>query len=129
MKLVIDTSVLIDNLRGGIVWKTIVDDIESKNAELFMPTIVVFELFSGRSSQDSSMVNKINKLLEKFQRIELTEKIAKRAGELYRDISKTLEVPDYIIAASALSIGGTVVTLNKKHFEQIPGVSLYPLSN
>lgn len=67
---------------------------------------------------------KIKNILHYLQRVELTEEIAKRAGELYRDISKTLQVPDYIIAASALTLGGRVLTLNKKHFQQIPGLAI-----
>lgn len=129
MKLVIDTSILIDHLRGGLLWKNLLDEIEEKNSELFVPTIVLFELFSGRSTRQSTASVKINKLLRDFQRIELTEEIAKRAGELYRDIKKTLQVPDYIIAASALEMGGIVVTLNRKHFEQIPHLALYPMNS
>lgn len=92
-----------------------------------MSTIVIFELFSGKSACDSSVSDKINRLLKNFRRIELDEKIAKRAAGLYRDISQTLQAPDYIIAASALEIGGTVLTLNTKHFQRISGLSLYPL--
>lgn len=126
MKLVIDTSILIDQLRGGTRWENLLSNIE-KEAELFLPTIVIFELFSGKSTIDKDVIQRINKLLSFFQKIDFSETIAERAGRLYRDISKNLEVPDYIIAASALEIGGTVVTLNRKHFEQIPHLSLYSL--
>lgn len=129
MKFVIDTSILIDHLRGGKTWKNFLVEIKGEDISLSIPTIVIFELFSGKSTQNSYIVNKIAKLLKNFQQIELDERIAKRAGMIYRDISKTLQVPDYLVAASALEVGATVLTLNRKHFQEIPNLSLYPLEN
>ena len=127
MKLVIDTSVLIDKLRGGNRWDIFLDDVDKEETELFLPTVVAFELFSGKSSSDRKVFKIILNITKNFQLIELTWNIAKRAGEIYRDNFSTLEVPDYIIAATAIEINATVVTFNKKHFERIPGVSIYPL--
>jgi len=126
MKLVLDTSILIDHLRGGDKWKGILSALKEET-ELFIPTIVFFELYSGTSSKDIKTSHKILNLVDKFQRIELTEDIAMRAGELYRDISKNLQTPDYIVAASALEIGATVATLNIKHFQNIASLPLYPI--
>lgn len=126
MKLVVDTSILIDHLRGGVAWRDFLARAE-KDIEFFLPTIVIFELYSGKSTQDRHILHKVINLVRLFQTIELDGEIAIRAGELYRDVSKDLQVPDYIIAASALKIGGIVLTLNRKHFKLIPGVSLHPL--
>lgn len=126
MRVVVDTSILIDHLRGSPLWtRHILPKIEAEEAELFAPTIVIFELFSGTSTRSSTTVRMVKELLSDFQIMDLTEDIAKRAGELYRDVDKTLQVPDYIIAASCLSIGGVLVTLNTKHFQQIQGLALY----
>lgn len=127
MKLVVDTNILIDHLRGGKIWRKIADEIDDDTG-LFVPTVVIFELFSGISTRNPLIVSQIYKLLGNFQRLDLNELIARQAGELYRDTKKTLEVPDYIIAASALSVNAQIVTLNQKHFTQIPGINLYPLS-
>ncbi|MBI2329919.1 type II toxin-antitoxin system VapC family toxin [Candidatus Daviesbacteria bacterium] len=126
MKLLVDTSVLIDHLRGGNAWKKVVAE-SGEDLKLFVPTIVIFELFSGQSTHDLSMVVKIYQLLDNFQKIELDENIAKIAGEFFRDAKHRIQVSDYIIAASALSINARVVTLNKKHFAQISGISIYSL--
>lgn len=127
MKVVVDTSILVDHLRGGMAWRDFLARVE-KDTEFFIPTIVIFELYSGKNTQEAHILHKVVNLVKLFQKIELDEEIAIRAGELYRDVSKDLQVPDYIIAASALKIGGTVITLNKRHFQQIPGLSLYPLN-
>ena len=126
MKLVIDTSILIDYLSGGVRWENLLDKLE-KDDEIYLPTIVIFELFSGGSTSDPKTSERINDFIKYFQKIELTEKIARSAGELFRDVNKNLGAPDYIITASALEMNARLVTLNKKHFEQIPSLSLYPL--
>jgi len=64
-----------------------------------------------------------------LERGDETEKIAISAERLYRDVSKNLDVPDYIIVASALEINGMVVTLNKSHFTLIPNLTLYSLND
>lgn len=126
MKLVLDTSIIIDYLRNdkrGVAFF----NKEQEDIAFYLPTIVIFELFSGKSTQNFAKLKIIIDFIRYFQRIELTESIAERAGQIYRDISTTLQVPDYIIGASALEIGGMVVTLNRKHFEQIPNLAIYPL--
>lgn len=128
MKLVLDTSILIDHLRGGTKWEELLSKFD-KNDELYIPTVVFFELFSGRNTSDPETSKKVTEFLKYFQKIDLTEKIAKRAGILFRDVSKNLGAPDYIIAASALELNATLVTLNTKHFGQIPNLSLYTLKN
>ena len=127
MRLVIDTSIIIDKLRGGNRWDLFIGALDEFELELILPTIVIFELYSGKSSVKPQAVNKIINILKYFTKSELTDSIARRAGEIYRDDISTLQVPDYIVAATAQEIGGTVVTLNKKHLEKIPGLSIYPL--
>ncbi|MBI2039880.1 type II toxin-antitoxin system VapC family toxin [Candidatus Microgenomates bacterium] len=127
MKTVFDTSIFIDYLRGGTISDEVFDQIEKQNAQLFIPTIVIFELFSGNSTKNSSVRIKITNMIQSFKRIELTEEIAMMAGKLYREIGKQVSTQDYIIAASALSIGASVLTLNQKHFQQIPGLDLYKI--
>ena len=126
MKVVIDTSILIDYLRGGTKWEAFIENVD-KEAELFLPTVVIFELFSGSSTKNQQKKQDVVDLLKQFHKIDLDEQIAKRAGELFRDLKKNLQVPDYIVAASALETGAAVLTLNTKHFQQIPHLSLYPL--
>jgi predicted nucleic acid-binding protein len=126
MRVVVDTSILIDYLRGGIKWEEFLSKAE-KDVELYLPTIVIFELFSGKSTANPKIAKDINAFITFFQKVELTEKIAKHAGALFRDVNKTLGAPDYIIAATALELHASLVTLNEKHFRQITSLSLYPL--
>ena len=127
MKLVFDTSILIDYLRGGNRWNDFLETVDKENTELYLPTVVAFELFSGKSSSNAYIIKKILNITMLFKLIDLSWSIGKKAGEIYRDYIPTLQVTDYIVAATALEVGATVVTLNQKHFDKIPGVSIYPL--
>lgn len=126
MKIVVDTSILIDYLRGGTKWQDFLLEAP-RDAELFLPTIVIFELFSGESTKNASIAKDILNIIKKLTGIELSENIARQAGELKRELGKQIAPQDYIIAASAQEIGGKVVTLNTKDFTQIPGIKIYPL--
>lgn len=126
MKLVVDTSILIDKLRGGKKWDEFLSVLDN-NIQLCLPSIVIFELFSGLSSRKNQISSKISSFRKFFNEIDLTPEIAKRAGEMNRDSVGNLDLPDYIIAATAMEIGAQVVTLNKKHFSKIPGISLYAI--
>src|SRR3990167_8014851 len=123
MRLLIDTSILSDNLRGGNVLDSLLDRMESEIAELFVPTIVVFELFSGSSTKDLEVTEKIKVLLSKFELVDLTNNVAVRAGILYRDVNKNLGIADYVIAASAIELQASLVSLNTKHFKKISELS------
>lgn len=128
MKIVVDSSIVIDYLRGGNKWADFIFSAEKgEETQLYLPTIVIFELYSGSSTKSAGKLREMIYFISQFQRIDLNNTIAKAGGELFRDTKQRLGAADYIIAASALSINATVLTLNKKHFEQIPHLSIYPL--
>lgn len=124
MKVVVDTSIIIDYIRGGSKWENFIKNI-SDDIEFYLPTIVIYELFSGESTRQSEHVKVITNFLKHFRRVELNEEIAIMAGGLYRDISKNFGVQDYVIAASALEMNAQILTLNIKHFQQIPNLKIY----
>lgn len=124
MKVIVDTSTIIDYLRNGSVWQKFLDGAEEQT-EVYLSTIAIFELFSGKSTRDYQEERKVLVFLKQFEQIKLDQKIAKRAGELYRELGKRFGPQDYIIAASALEVGGEILTLNTKHFSQIPGLRVY----
>ncbi len=123
MKIVVDTSVLIDHLRGGSYLTALLKSVDNKTS-FFISSIVIFELFSGKSTENKDAAAKVYRLISSFEIIEVTPSIATRAGELYRDVDNSLDFPDYIIAATALEIGADIATLNKKHFRRINGLRL-----
>jgi predicted nucleic acid-binding protein len=71
-----------------------------------------------------------NKLLSRFITHDMNRELANRAGDLIRESQErrvSLGVPDAIIAATALTHGLALVTLNPADFEGISGLSLVPM--
>ncbi len=124
MKFVLDTNILIDKLRGGTRWDEFLSSL-NEDDEMFLPSVVAFELFSGLSSRQKLIVGKINEFKKFFRQVDLTWDIARRAGEIHRDNPRGVEVFDCVIAATAMEVGARVATLNAKHFQKIPGVAVY----
>lgn len=129
MNIIFDTSFVIEGLRQNKKAWEITAQFEKSEYKLFIPSIVGFELFSGSSSGRHDQITAIKKYLSFFSVVDLTWNIAQKAGVIYRDGITNLEVPDYIVAASALEIGAYIVTLNTKHFSQIPNLMIYPLNS
>lgn len=122
-KLFIDTSVFIKFARtGGGPLDAIFDLAAENKIEPCISTVVIFELWSGKSMKTKDEENKLQELIKGMQCYDLTEDIAKKAGELRR---KGLVTGfDTIIAATAIIHKAQLATLNVKHFEKIKGLSL-----
>ena len=50
MRLIVDIDIIIDYLRGGVIWENILESI-NKDCEVYIATVVILELFSGRISE------------------------------------------------------------------------------
>ena len=79
MKFVIDTNILIDKFRGGKEFDIFLAKLD-KDSELYLPSIVFFELFSGKSSKKERVTNDILSLKKTFHLVDMTLEIAKKAG-------------------------------------------------
>jgi len=69
----------------------------------------------------------IEDFLTEVSIIEFNIEVCKRYGELYnilRSKGKMPEVPDMMIAALCLKHNVILITSNKKHFENIPGLKI-----
>lgn len=123
-KIILDTSVIIEHSRtqAGILI-----DLQKKQSEgncvLLVPTVVIFEYWSGRSMSNQKVADAAEYIFSTFKTVKLNEKIAKRAGAMLR--SGSIHKIDTIIAATALEERAYLATLNTKHFEDIPGLKLF----
>ena len=121
MKIIIDTSVIIDHTRAN---KGVLLRLISSGVQIYIPMVVISELWAGVSMNDKNNEKKIEKLIERFIEVDLSKESAKKAGELLRN-NKLMETIDAIIAATALELGAQVATSNKKHFSKIKNLKLY----
>jgi predicted nucleic acid-binding protein len=108
MKAVLDSDVLIDYLQG----------LQSAKAELaryrapHYSIISYMELLCG--AKNSNEKQAVETLLSGMKRVDLDEKVARRAVELRQSLR--LKLPDAVVLASAEEEGCILVTRNTRDF-------------
>ena len=123
-KVVIDTSVFIDYERACLgSYEDLLVLRKKGECELYVPTIVVVELWAGGQMRHKRTQKIAEKMLIGVISIDLDEKIAKLTGELIR--KKVVGVFDAVVAASTLYLDAQLATGNKKHFEKVEGLRLF----
>lgn len=126
---VVDTNVVIDHLRSKGVEQTLFEEIVSK-AELpnvAVSVITLQELFAGQSTKNVRKKAELTTMIQSLLILPYSEDIARRAGELARDLTQPIEFADAAIAATALIFDAPLATLNTKHFKSIPQLQLFSL--
>ena len=128
-RLVLDTDVLVANLRGK-------NDALAKLADSNLATTVInaFELFHGayKSRESSVNVPATSGLLSSLEILTLDLKTAERAGEVLSQVQKAgldVDIRDLLIGCIAKERGYSVVTNNARHFQRIPGLRLVSASS
>ena len=128
MKVVFDTNIIIDHLKGLPEAREQLRNIEKGVFEGFVSTITIMELLSAPRIPEQRY-EAIRNLLEAFEHAPVDKKVATVAGKLlskYR-ASHGMDPLDALIAATALVNEAILFTLNKKHFRFIEGlVSMNP---
>lgn len=114
----LDSSVLIDYLRGRPEAQVVVDGTEEPIAS----EITRYEVLSGVKPGEEGLTEDV---LALPAWIDVDEAIARRAADLarrYRASFSGIEDADYLIAATALDLGARLVTTNVRHFPMLTGI-------
>jgi len=123
---VVDTSVVIDYLRGqSPLLLKLLERQKDKKLKLLLPAVVWLELEVGASMENMEIHEKVASLLSPIERIEVNEEQAVLAGQLIRRKKILTDPVDTLIAAAAVKKGAKLVTLNVKHYKNIPNLKLY----
>ncbi len=112
MKL-IDTDIFIDFLRGS---KEALNFIK-KESEISFSAITEAELLSGNACNNPREMEKVIHLLAQFEKVPAGNPLVQVAGNLRRVYG--LELPDAIIAASAIVTNSVLITRNIKDFKDV----------
>jgi len=113
MSTVIDTSVIIDILRG---LAAAVDYVEGLDDVPACSEITRVEVTRGLRTAERVPAER---LFQQLRWVALDEGIARRAGELGRKWRRShpgISTPDLVVAASAEQLGANLATSNVKHF-------------
>lgn len=127
VSLVVDSSVLIQNIRRGKeLFFGILGKANLGKVKLIVPSVVLMEIWSGKSMENKGMERKIEARLAVFEKMNIDDKIAKKAGEVRRlyEVSGI----DALIAACCLEHKAKLVTINVKHFQMVKGLKIYDIN-
>lgn len=134
MKIVVDTNLLIDFSRSKIVdnksslWLKLLKYCKEEGHQIVLPSVVVFELFSGKEMDKQPNREKAENLLKDVTILDVDKEIAQKSAEFFRKYEKNIEVLDFFIAAATINTDGELATLNPKHFEVFDGLKLFDLN-
>ncbi len=121
-KILIDTSIMVDLLRGvdrAMHW---IDCIEPKFR--FLSFITVAELIAGCRNKDEQ--KKVEREIKDYVLLYLDTQSCRQGLEWYKKfhLSHKVGFLDCLIAASAYRKRIPIATLNDKHFKQIADISV-----
>ena len=114
--ILIDSDVLIEHLRGNADARDWLVQARRTSGPLAMSVISVTEIAGGMRSPER---REVMRLLGSMQRFEVTEQVAWRAATLMREYRRShsgIGLGDYLIAATALTEGLELATLNVRHY-------------
>jgi predicted nucleic acid-binding protein len=119
---VLDTSVLIDHLRGEPAAFELLSAHAERGDELYSVTVVRTEIEAGLRRGEEAATRR---LLDSLKWQDVTSEVADRAGRLARRYLKShpgVDTVDYIIAAATQLLGARLLTQNVKHFPMFAGL-------
>jgi predicted nucleic acid-binding protein len=124
----LDTTVLIDVLRGRSDRYALLADMAAHGHTFATSAMNIGEVYAGMRPTEESRTEMFLSTLDCYP---VTQSIARRAGKLksaWARKGKTLDLPDMVVAATALEYGLPLMTDNRKDFP-LPELNLYPLDD
>jgi tRNA(fMet)-specific endonuclease VapC len=124
--IVMDTDVCIELLRGN---RRVIAHRQKTAGDVAISFMTVGELFYGvaRSSQPGHNRELVELLLLSVACLQSDRAVMERFGTLKADLAErgeSLADADLLIAATALTHGGTLISGNRSHFARIPGLTV-----
>src|SRR3990172_3682957 len=123
-RLLIDTSILIDHLRKPQKNKTIFYHL-TFYCDYIISSITAFEFSVGSTPRNRQFTEE---LLASLPVLPFDSACVKSATKIYRDLkakNQIISLQDIFIAATAITHGLQLLTLNRKHFERVENLKLY----
>ena len=112
----LDTTVIIDCLRGRKETVKLLERIASESSLAGCCLINIIEVYAGMKDNEKQATKKLINSIEYY---EMTKELAERAGEYKREYAKkgiTLSLADVTIAAVAIGNDLILATDNQKHY-------------
>lgn len=116
MTVVLDTSVLIDHLRGDERARRALTAVRAENSTPSASVLTKTELLAGMRAAERS---ETRALMSTIEWLDVDDDLAERAGTLAARFVRShpgIEVVDFVIAATAERLEARLLTRNRKHF-------------
>jgi predicted nucleic acid-binding protein len=126
VRLLLDTSVLIDVLRGRNGRKELLVGFLQAGHTLSTTSLNIAEVYAGVRAHEESATEA---LLDELECHELTGRAGRLAGKFiseWRQKGRTLELPNTVVAAISIERKRVLVTDNRKDFP-MQELQLYPV--
>jgi len=114
MKVLFDTSIIIDYLRGANEARDALVKVKAGELDAYVSALTEAELLAGKECNEERKRQEIHAIIGLFTKQNIDNNVAQMAGELKRKYRIPLD--DCLIAATALILGATVWTKNIKEF-------------
>lgn len=122
---ILDSNIIIDALRLGGKPSLLSRIVKQHPDEVFAISIIsVQELYEGKSTLLPEQEQKLLSLIATLEIIPYDYNVAKKAGEIARDIKHSIDLADAAIAATAILNKSSLFTVNKKDFIGIENIVL-----
>lgn len=127
--MILDTTVLVDLLRGDGDARDRVGELEQGGSLLWVPVPAVFELFEGieRADRPEDERARVEDVLDGYTVLGLQPHHARRAGTISGRLARRgrmLDPIDVQIAGMALAEGRPVLTRDTGDFERVAGLDV-----
>lgn len=126
MKILLDTSVIVEIDRKNKLMIELIKGLIDKNADISISTVTLSEILTGcylREDYENAL-SEAKRVLSQFLWIVLDSDIAEMTGRFMAYLikkGKRTEYQDAVIAATFNKIDGNyLLTLNKSHFDLLP---------
>lgn len=122
---ILDTSILIDHLRLKGKSSALVRLAEKYSKNQFAISVIsIQELYEGKSTRNHEAEKNLLGMISPLKILPYTYEIAKLAGEITRDQTSPADLADAAIAATAITYGAQLATLDKNDFANIPNLEI-----
>ncbi|MBI4448409.1 PIN domain-containing protein [Candidatus Woesearchaeota archaeon] len=126
---ILDTTVLVDLLRGDEDASELVKVLEKKGVPLTISTVTAQELVRGayRSRSPDKEMEKVDVVLAGVTTIPFDLECAKITGRIEAvllSLGRMIDAEDVQIAGTALARNAQIITRNAEHFSRIKGLSI-----
>ena len=122
--IMIDTSILLDYYRKTDKENSVWIRLIREGFRFAISSVTKYELYSGATSLQVSFWDDVLKSLEVISLDEASVDIAVEINAVLKKNRKQIDLADLFIAATAVSNGLPIATLNKKHFERVDKIEI-----